>query len=387
MLHKLILLLLLNSCYILLHAQKPSVYKKPVQLKDGIQTSTLKDVGTDEKIIKAMQDSIVNGNYTNIHSVLILRNYKLVYEKYFPGNDEVRMKGFVGFVDHHRDSLHDVRSITKSVTSAAVMIAIAQGKIKSVNQRLFDFFPEYSKYDTGLKRNITIRHLLNMSAGLFWGEDLSYNDSLKKGTVSDAYDFILRQPIVDTPRKKFQYSSGWTQLLAAIVERATGMDIEKFTAKYLFKPLGITSYEWTVERNGLISAWAGLRMRSRHMLKFGMLYLNGGKWNGKQIIPAHLVEQSLTSQITTPYGDSLLKAEYSNQFWVYSENILGSPITYIQAQGNGGQIVVIDKHSNLVLVLTAGNYDVAAPRKSSWNIYADFIYPALWKINELNIQR
>ena len=118
-----------------------------------------------------------------------------------------------------------------------------------------------------------------------------------------------------------------------------------------------------------------------------MLYLNGGKWNGKQIIPAHLVEQSLTSQITTPYGDSLLKAEYSNQFWVYSENILGSPITYIQAQGNGGQIVVIDKHSNLVLVLTAGNYDVAAPRKSSWNIYADFIYPALWKINELNIQR
>jgi len=134
-------------------------YKKPVQLNDGIQTATLKDVGIDEKIIKAMQDSIVNGNYPNIHSVLILRNKKLVYEKYFPGTDEIRGKGVTGFKEHHRDSLHDIRSVNKSVVGTAVLIALAQKKIKTVNQRVFDFFPEYSKYDTGLKQQITIKNL------------------------------------------------------------------------------------------------------------------------------------------------------------------------------------------------------------------------------------
>lgn len=376
---KIVITILTLALFISCKEQDGSSVKKPDRLDDGILTASLKVAEMDEAIIKSMQDSVTAGVYQNIHSILIFRNNKLVYENYFPGNDEVRMKGFVGFVEHHPDSLHDIRSISKSVTSAAVMIAVAQGKIKTVNQRLFDFFPEFAKYDTGMKRQITIKHLLNMSAGLYWGEDLSYNDSLKKGTVSDAFDFILLQPMRDTPGRKFEYSSSYTQLLAEIIERATGMNIEKFTARFLFQPLGISNYEWTLERNGLISAWAGLRMRSRDLLKFGMLYLNGGIWKGKQIIPLHLVEQSLMSQISTPYGDSILYAGYGDQFWIYTETIKGSQVTYAQAQGNGGQIVVIDKQSNLVLVLTAGNYDQTNLWKSSWDIYADFIYPAIMK--------
>ena len=360
--------------------KKPSTpYKKPIQLNDGISTATLKDVGMDEKIVHAMEDSITSSNYTNVHSVLISRNIKLVYEQYWPGEDEVRMKGKVGFVPHHRDSLHDVRSITKSITSAAIMIALAQGKIKSLQQRVFDFFPQYEKYDTGLKRQITIQHLLNMTAGLYWGEEFSYNDSLKKGTVSDAYDFILRQKVVSTPGVKFLYSSSYSQLLAAILERATGMSIEKFTAKYLFHPLGITNYEWTVEKNSLTSAWAGLRMHSRDMLKFGLLYLNNGNWKGKQIIPAHLVLQSLTSQVSTPHGDSLLHVGYSNQFWIYSEKINGRLADYAQAQGNGGQIIIIDKQNDLVFVTTSGNYDQIVIEKSTWNLYVDFVFRAVMK--------
>jgi CubicO group peptidase (beta-lactamase class C family)/pimeloyl-ACP methyl ester carboxylesterase len=356
-----------------------TLYKKPAQINDGIQTATLKEVGVDEKLIHAMTDSITTGKYTNVHSVLISRYNKLAYEQYWPGEDEVRMKGKVGFVPHHRDSLHDVRSITKSITSAAIMIAHAQGKIKNLNQRIFDFFPQFAKYDTGFKRQITIQHLLNMTAGMYWDEEFSYNDSLKKGTVSDAYNFILRQQVVSTPGSKFVYSSSYSQLLAAILEKATGMSIEKFTAKYLFHPLGITKYEWTVERNGLISAWAGLRMRSRDLLKFGMLYLNGGKWNGKQIIPAYGVAQSLKSGITTPHGDSLMTVGYSNQFWIYADKINGTPAHYAQANGNGGQIVVIDKQSNLVFVTTAGIYDKVAPRKSSWDLYHDFVFLAIVK--------
>lgn len=352
---------------------------KPFLFNDGIQTATLKEVGIDETVINTMTDSISNGIYTNVHSVLISRDNKLVYEQYWPGEDEVRMKGKVGNVPHHRDSLHDVRSITKSITSAAVMIALAQGKIKSLQQKVFDFFPEYSKYKTGRKRQISIQHLLNMSAGIYWDEQ--FNDSLKKGTIEEAYDFILRQPLVNNPGEKFVYSSGYTQLLAAIVERATGMNIERFMAKHLFQPLGIQNYQWTVESNGLTSAWAGLRMRSRDMLKIGMLYLNGGNWNGNQIIPSKLVEASLISQVTTPYSDSVGTIGYSNQFWVYADKINGTLAHYAQAQGNGGQLIVIDKERKLVLVTTAGNYD-KEPRKSSYGVYHDFIFPSIVKENQ-----
>jgi len=382
MLHKLILLLLLNSCYILLHAQKPSVYKKPVQLKDGIQTSTLKDVGIDEKIIKAMQDSIVNGNHPNIHSVLILRNNKLVYEKYFPGTDEIRGKGVTGFKEHHRDSLHDIRSVNKSVVGTAVLIALAQKKIKTVNQRVFDFFPEYSKYDTGLKQQITIKNLLNMTAGLEWDEDKSdtTNYERRMNNSPDAIDFVFRQPVVDTPGKNFNYSGGCTQLLAGIVEKTTGMPVDKFTDLYLFKPLGIEKYTWHKIRDGKPSAASGLRMRSRDMAKFGMLFMNNGKWKGKQIIPVQLVEQTMTSQVSTPYNDSIAPhIGYSNQFWIPTEIIKGKLKTWVQAQGNGGQIIVIDKLNNLVAVITAGNYNLKNLRKTSWDIYPNFIYPAIEK--------
>jgi len=345
---------------------------KPDQLNDGIQTSTLVDVGMDEKLINEMQDSITAGGYSNIHSVLILRNNKLVYEKYWPGYDENRVTDFTGLVDHHRDSLHDIRSITKSITSAAVMMAVDQGKIKNLDQRLFDFFPEYSKYAQSRKKDITIRHLLTMTSGLNWQEE--QNDSLKKHDVSYALDFILRQPLVDEPGSKFSYNSGSTQLLGQIVEKATGMDIEKFTARHLFQPLRINHFEWTKEKNRLISAWGGLRMRSRDILKFGMLYFNGGKWNDKQIISSNLVDESMRTHIYSeePYG-------YGYQFWTLVDTVQGQPIKTIEATGNGGQKIEMNRSKNLIMVITAGNYDLHNLRKAPYDLYLDFVYPSVIK--------
>lgn len=351
-----------------------STYNKPDQLDDGIQTSTLTDVGMDEKLIKSMQDSITAGGYPNIHSVLILRNNKLVYEKYWPRHDENRGTDFIGLINHHRDSLHDIRSITKSITSAAVMIALDQGSIKNLDQRLFDFFPEFTKYAEGRKKEITIRHLLTMSSGLNWLEEQSYNDSLKKYDVSYALDFILRQPIVNEPGSKFNYNSGSTQLLAQIVEKATGMDIEKFTEKHLFEPLGIKHFEWTKEKNGLISAWGGLRMRSRDIMKFGMLYFNGGKWNDKQIISNSLVVESMRTHI---YSEEL--NGYGYQFWTWVDSIQNQQIKTIEASGNGGQKIEMNRSKNLVLIITAGNYDLHNMRKTPYDLYLDFVYPAVIK--------
>jgi pimeloyl-ACP methyl ester carboxylesterase len=286
--------------------QSASKYKKPEQLNDGIKTATLKEVGLNEKIINALTDSIINGGYPNIHSILIICNNKLVYENYFPGNDAIRGIGFVGFTDHHRDSLHDQRSVTKSVVSAAVMIAIGQGKIKSVDERVFDFFPEYTKYDKGMKSDITIKHLLTMSSGLEWNERVSYadpaNSETRMDTASNPVEFFLSQRPIHKSGAVFNYSGGSTQVLAAIVAKATGLNVDDFTANELFKPLGISQYYWVKRKDGITIAASGLRLRSRDMAKIGLLYLNNGKWSGRQIIQSHLILQSLKSQISTPYN-------------------------------------------------------------------------------------
>ncbi len=367
--HSLIFLLILfYSCT----QHKNITISKPEKLNDGIETATLTDVGINDKLIYAMQDSIDNGSYSNIHSALIFLNNKLVFEKYWSGQDENRIKEWTGFTVHHRDSLHDIRSITKSITSAAVMIALDQGKIKSLDQRLFDFFPEFLNFAEGKKKDITIRHLLTMSSGMNWHE--SYNDSLKLHDVSHAIGFILRQPLVEVPGSKFSYNSGSTQLLAQILEKTTGLNIETFTLKYLFEPLGISAFEWTKEKNGLISAWAGLRMRSRDMLKFGILYLNNGKWNEKQIIPSNLVEESMRTHVYSdePYG-------YGYQFWTLADSIQNQIVKTIEASGNGGQKIEINKSQKLIMVITAGNYDLHNLSKTPFDLYLDFVYPAVIK--------
>ena len=305
-----------------------------------------------------------------------------MYEKYFPGNDEKRGVGFVGFKNHKEDSLHDLRSITKSVVGTAILIAHAQGKIKSLNQRVFDFFPEYAEHDTGIKKQLTIQHLLNMNAGLEWDEEISYlnpqNSESRMNNSPDAIEFVLSQKLVDTPGEKYNYSGGCTQVLAEIVAKATGMPVDKCIEQYLFKPLGIEKYTWVKTLSGYPSAASGLRMRSRDMAKFGLLFLNNGIWNGKRIIPIDLVAQTMKSQISTPFADSVIAPHvgYSNQFWIPTEMSEGKPITFVRCQGNGGQIITIDQSAQIVAVITAGNYNQSL-RKSAFDIYIDFVYPAL----------
>jgi CubicO group peptidase (beta-lactamase class C family) len=227
-----IIIVLFSSSNFLVAQEATHTYTKPEQLRDRIKTAFLKDVGIDEHTMNAATDSIIKGVYPNIHSLLIIRDNKLVYENYFPGNDVIFGKGAVAFINHHRDSLHDIRSITKSVVSAAVMIAIGQGRIKNVDQRVFDFFPEYAKYDTGIKKQLTIKHLLAMSSGIEWDESMSYADTAnserRMTSAKDPVEYFLSQRSIHKPNKVFNYSGGCTQTLAAIVAKATGMRIDYF---------------------------------------------------------------------------------------------------------------------------------------------------------------
>jgi CubicO group peptidase (beta-lactamase class C family) len=354
-------------------------YTIPLQLKDGIKTASLSEVGIDSNKIIELTDSILAGYYTNVHSLLIIRHNKLVYENYFPGEDEFFTQK-LGVINHGRDSLHDCRSISKSVVSSCVGIAIGQGKIKSVNEKIFTYLPEYALYDTGMKKDITIKDLLTMSSGIEWNELIPYEDSAnserKIGEQIDPVKYYLSQRIISKPGTVWNYSAGCTYTLAAIVKKVTGLDIDAFAKQNIFDPLGISDFVWLKRANGLPYAPAGLRLRSRDMAKFGSLYLNQGKWKNKQIIPEVWTEESFKFQITIEQFKG-----YGYQFWCYSgpDDVIDRQITKtIQAEGRGDQRIFVNNQYDFLVVMTAGNYSQHPKQgRSPDDAFVKYVYPAI----------
>lgn len=333
----------------------------PSSKQDGFVLGSFEEARIKKQDIINLENEITNGSY-NIHSILIVRNNKLIYEKYFRGEDAI-FPDPAGIIDHNRETLHDCRSVTKSIVSACVGIALEQGKIKSLDDNIFNYFPAYSSYAIGDRAKITIKDLLTMSAGFEWDETTPYVDTLN-GEINmsvrpDVVDFILSRPMVHAPGTLWNYSGGCTQLLAEIIKNATGTRIDEFARVNLFNPLNIENYDWYV-RKPLTStdtaiAWApsGLRMRPIDMAKIGSLYLNDGMYDKRKILSANWVKQSLHWQINT--SDS--NEGYGFQFWCTKPMIAGEYRDVIMADGNGGQRICMIPSLGVEIVLTAGNYD------------------------------
>jgi len=334
------------------------ISERPDDLKDGIQTSTLTKEGMNAAVINDIIKAIDTGFYPNRHSLLIYKNGKLVLEKYFTGRDQKAWAGDIGIVEHNVNTLHDMRSVSKSVVSACIGISIAQGKIKSVHQKVFTFFPEYEAFDTGAKKDLTLEHLLTMSSGIQWNEDIPYsnpeNSEMKMTASKDPLAYIFSQPMEAAPGTIWKYNGGTTQLLAEILRRATGKTVAEFANENIFKKLAIPNYYWALFHgtDNPIAA-SGLRLRSRDMLKFGILYQNRGKWQGQQIIPRSWIEQSFTLKISRP--ESI--GGYGYQFWIFKDTIQNKVIELPTAVGNGDQRIFFDRKNDLVVVMTAGNYN------------------------------
>ena len=309
--------------------------------------------------IRAMETAIDDSIYPNMHSILIAHNNKIVYEKYWTGKDRKESVD-LGVIKHGVDSLHACKSMSKSVTSACVGIAIAQGKIKSINQNIFDFFPEYALQDTGLKATITIKDLLTMTAGLQWNEEdynLPDNSETIMGDSPDPVAYVLSRPMVAAPGKVWNYNGGATEVLAVILQKATGKSLDAFAKEYLFTPLGITHFKWTTttaDNSTWTDAFSGLYLTSRDMMKFGLLYMNDGKWQSKQILPASWIKQSITPYIIADDGSDkdFGKSEYGFQWWMFDDSIMNKPVPLIACVGNGGQRIFVDKANKMVVVFT-----------------------------------
>ena len=190
----------------------------------------------------------------------------------------------------------------------------------------------------------------------------------------DPIEFVLSRTFVAAPGTKWNYNGGATQLLASVIEKVSGLKVNEFANEYLFKPLGIQHFEW-IKYPGttLPAAASGLRLSARDLLKFGLLYANEGEWNGNQVVPANWVEASFTSHTDRPNGGS-----YGYQFWIWSDTISGRNLRIVAAIGNGDQRIFFDEANDLVVVVTAGNYNQGLS-KNSYALLKDFIYPGAFE--------
>ncbi len=237
--------------------------------------------------------------------MLAIADGKTIAEWYFDGVDETI--GPMGPIDLGRvaftpETLHDVRSVTKSVVSILFGIAYSDGAIKSLDTPVLDYFPEFAELRTPDRMKIRIRDVLTMTSGLHWDErTYPYSDvrnsEIAMDIADDPYRYVLSLSIDAPPGTRFNYSGGDVAVVAAIVSRATKTPIEAYARDKLFTPLGIARFEWTRSGAGIPRAASGLRLTTHDMAKIGTLMLEGGRWDGKQVVPESWVKAATTPHI------------------------------------------------------------------------------------------
>jgi CubicO group peptidase (beta-lactamase class C family) len=312
------------------------------------------DVGLEPAPLAALGEQLKAKPELNVHSVLVVKDGALVYEQYLEGRDEY-WGADLGVVRFDRETLHDMRSTTKSVVSALVGIAMGDGLIRGVDTPVIDLLPEHRRADREAKRSVLLHHVLTMTAGLEWDESMPYTDPRNSERLmirsGDPIGYVLSRQFVAEPGSQFDYNGGLTELLGAVVRHATGQDLVAFAKERLFGPLGIERFEWRRHANGLPSAASGLRLWPVDLAKVGYLYLNRGRWHGRQILPAAWVDESLREHWTAPH------IGYGYQWWIPRFTAEGTPIKAFNTRGNGGQCAFVFPPLGLVVVTTAGNYD------------------------------
>ncbi len=321
-------------------------YQKPNDINDGLNVSTLEDNKLDTVRFSKLNKDICNGKYGNMHSLLVIENNDLVIEQYYNG--------------WKKDRLHFLASNTKSFNSLLIGVAIEQGYIKSVDQKMLDFFPEYKnlKKDT-LKNKITIKDLLTMTSGFQWDEQsLPLTDPNNMGRQMDLTNDWLKSAIMlpmDTaPGTKYVYSGPNNIILSEIIKKTTGKNIAEFAEEYLFKPLGIKEYDW-FEKNGVYDSGGGLKLKSRDIAKYGLLHLNKGKWNENEIVSEKWIEE-----IFSPYIE-IHHPFYSCYQWQMVKTEYGFNAWFIP--GNGGQIINIIPELDMVIIINADNRKISKNRR------------------------
>lgn len=324
--------------------------------------STPKEQGMSSKRLDQMKEFIIDQQVDKyLDSVLVIRNGYLVLEMYPSSYDY----GFTKIPKYNQNMTHILHSVTKSFTSALIGIAIQQGLIDNITQKVVDFFPGRTIENLdSRKQNMTLEHLLTMTTGFEWDEwSYPYTDSrnilIQMINSGNAVQFMLNRPMASNPGEDWVYCTGASHLLSAIIKQVTGYNALNFARDFLFGPLGIISAIWSTDSQGINYGGSELRLTPRDMAKFGFLFLNNGTWDGQQIVLADWVTNS-----TKPHFNFNF---YGYQWWL-------NPLAGLyHASGVYGQEIFVVPNHNLVVVFT-GDFKNENPENQ---LLFNYILPAV----------
>jgi len=325
--------------------------------------------------LNAFNNEIANGKYGNVDVMVITRNGKLLYQKTYKHDyykiygDSMKIKSGLNPHDpggpynyynpwwhpyYHGSELHSLQSVTKTITSVIIGVATARKEFPVLSTPVLSFFDTANvKNIDDRKRKLTIRHLLTMTAGFNWNENLHYSDPRNDCSVMEAsfdwVQYVIDKPMAIEPGESFNYNSGATQLLSYIFRKATGKDIEEYAAQYLFSPLGIHQYFWKRIPKGLVDTEGGLYLKATDLAKIYYLFLQRGNWNGQQLVTKEWVEESVTPAINVGSG-----VKYGYKWWLFGYGIDNSKYAWT-GSGFGGQWPIIIPEYGIVAVFTGWN--------------------------------
>lgn len=353
------------------------VKRKPVIDLAGIKITPIKpykgfEVSTedyDKNLIKKLRAYIDEGVFKNISSVVVIKNGKLLIEEYYNGET--------------RNSLHDPRSAGKSFASSITGIAENEGYLKNEDQTLKEFYDlkSFANY-SGVKEEITIRDLLTMSSK-FDGNDDDYSSPGNEENMyptSDWVKFALDLPASLTrPKDEWHYFTAGVVILGDILNKTVPGGLEKYADQKLFKPLGITNYKWQYTPQNVPNTAGGIRMNALDFAKYGQLYKNIGKWNGKQLIPAQWVKKTFTKYKSIPGRKDEF---YGYLFWNKTYIVSGKPYETFYCAGNGGNKIFIFPDQPLVIVITATAYGASYAHSQEDKMMTDYILPAVLQLKK-----
>jgi CubicO group peptidase (beta-lactamase class C family) len=341
---------------------------------DDWKRSTPEAQAVDVEPLAALDAEFQAGKHGYIDSMLVIRNgsiifentYKQDYDKLFEGRDPKR--GQYNYYDpewhpyYERGPLHTMQSVSKSVTSALIGIAIERGEIPGVEVTVASYFDDYKAPDVDPRwAAVTLRDLLTMTAGIAWDEDtVPYTDPANSCAAMEASDdwirYVMEQPMAEEPGSTYVYNSGVTVLLGHILWKATGLHADAYAGKHLYPALGIESYYWKTTPTGHTDTEGGLYLEPTDLAKIGYLYQNDGVWEGKRLLPEGWVVASTRPQVRTEWNDFM----YGFQWWLLPYD--NGEQSYAWAGiGYGGQRLIVVPEYELVAVFTGWNiYDIPA---------------------------
>lgn len=312
------------------------------------------------------------GQVGGLHAVVAVRGGQALLEYYGTGED-FAWGDSLGVVEFGPETLHDIRSVTKSVTALLYGIALGDGLVPPPAEPLLRWFPQYPDLAADPQRaTLTVEHALTMSLGLEWREDLPYNSpanaEIAMELAPDRYRYILERPILDPPGTRWTYCGGATALLGRLIADGTGQSLPQYGQAVLFAPLGIDSFEWMTGVDAVASAASGLRLTPRDLTKIGELVLAEGAWNGQRIVPSDWIRTMLQPRLQTTWD-----AQYGYHWYIESTG--GHRL--VAGIGNGGQRLFVLPDLDLTVAITAGNYDDPDQWRTPVTVLERVIVPAM----------